>query len=127
VEAELGSDDLPDDYKTCIYRVVQEALHNCARHSQAKTARITVRRMPDRLRLTIQDDGLGFDPSQTKRLGLLGIQERAARLGGSCAVHSTPGAGTILSVELPFPTPDRKEAPDGSHSKARESYSHSAS
>jgi signal transduction histidine kinase len=102
VATDLGSDNLPDDYKTCIYRVVQEALHNCARHSQAKTARITVRQMPDRVRLTIQDDGLGFDPSQTKGLGLLGIQERAARLGGSCAVHSTPGAGTILSVELPF-------------------------
>jgi signal transduction histidine kinase len=123
VAAELGSDDLPDDYKTCIYRVVQEALHNCARHSQAKTARITVRQMPDRLRLTIQDDGVGFDPSQTKGLGLLGIQERAARLGGSCAVHSTPGAGTILSVELPFPStersPDRKET-------SSESYSHTA-
>jgi signal transduction histidine kinase len=123
VAAELGSDNLPDDYKTCIYRVVQEALHNCARHSQAKTARITVRQMPDRLRLTIQDDGLGFDPSQTKGLGLLGIQERAARLGGVCAVHSTPGAGTILSVELPFPStersPARKETPS-------ESYSHTA-
>jgi signal transduction histidine kinase len=127
VAADLGSDDLPDEYKTCIYRVVQEALHNCARHSQAKTARITVRQMPDRLRLTIQDDGLGFDPSQTKGLGLLGIQERAARLGGSCAFHSTPGAGTILSVELPFPGPGRKETPEGSHLKARESYSHSAS
>jgi signal transduction histidine kinase len=120
VAADLGSDNLPEDYKTCIYRVVQEALHNCARHSQAKTARITVRQMPDRLRLTIQDDGLGFDASQTKGLGLLGIQERAARLGGSCAFHSTPGAGTILSVELPFPGPDRKEA-------SSESYSHSAS
>ncbi|HLH43963.1 MAG TPA: sensor histidine kinase, partial [Bryobacteraceae bacterium] len=102
VAAELDSDNLPDDYKTCIYRVVQEALHNCARHSQAKVVRIKVQQDPDRLLLTIQDDGLGFDARQTKGLGLLGIQERAARLGGVLNVHSTPGAGTIVSVELPF-------------------------
>src|SRR5665213_2938325 len=102
VATELASEDLPDDYKTCIYRVVQEALHNCARHSHATTVRIRVGQEPNRLLLTIQDDGRGFDVRETKGLGLLGIQERVTRLGGQCKVHSQPGRGTILSVELPL-------------------------
>ena len=108
IAAELDSDELPDDYKTCIYRVVQEALHNCARHSHATTVRIRVGQELDRLLLTIQDDGRGFDVRETKGLGLLGIQERVTRLGGTCKVHSQPGHGTILTVELPF-TKDRPE------------------
>jgi signal transduction histidine kinase len=103
VRAELASDELPDDYKTCIYRVVQEALHNCARHSRAASVRISVEQERDRLLLDIQDDGQGFDARQTKGLGLLGIQERITRLGGTCHVHSQPGIGTILSASLPFP------------------------
>lgn len=102
VATELDSDDLPDEYKTCVYRVVQEALHNCARHSHATTVRIRVEQKPERLRLVIQDDGRGFDVRHMKGLGLLGIQERVVRLGGKSSVHSQPGAGTILSVELPF-------------------------
>lgn len=102
VVAKLESDDLPDEYKTCIYRVVQEALHNCARHSGATAVRIRVEQKPDRLTLVIQDDGQGFDVGQMKGLGLLGIQERVARLGGKSTVQSRPGRGTILSVELPF-------------------------
>ena len=57
---------------------------------------------PDRLLLTIQDDGQGFDVQETKGMGLLGIQERVTRLGGKCKIHSQPERGTILSVELPF-------------------------
>jgi signal transduction histidine kinase len=107
VAAELDSDDLPDEYKTCIYRVVQEALHNCARHSGATTVRIRVEQHPDRLTLIIQDDGQGFDVHQMKGLGLLGIQERVAQLGGKCNVHSKPGGGTFMSVELPFTDQNR--------------------
>jgi signal transduction histidine kinase len=102
VATELDSDDLPDEYKTCIYRVVQEALHNCARHSRATAVRIRVEQRPERLVLIIQDDGQGFDVRHMKGLGLLGVQERVARLGGSCNIHSKPGRGTILTVELPF-------------------------
>ncbi len=102
VATELDSDDLPDEFKTCIYRVVQEALHNCARHSHAATVRIRVEQKQDRLMLIIQDDGQGFDIRQMKGLGLLGIQERVTRLGGTSSVQSKPGDGTILSVELPF-------------------------
>jgi signal transduction histidine kinase len=102
VATELESDDLPDEYKTCVYRVVQEALHNCSRHSHATTVHIRVVQKPDRLTLIIQDDGQGFDAQHVKGLGLLGIQERVARLGGESKIHSQPGEGTILSVELPF-------------------------
>jgi signal transduction histidine kinase len=109
VAAELTSDDLPDEYKTCIYRVVQEALHNCARHAHAQTVRIRVQQRAgpqgsDVIALSIQDDGEGFDAVQIKGLGLLGIQERVHRLGGACRVHSELGKGTVLSVELPFST-----------------------
>lgn len=103
VATELESEVLPDEYKTCIYRVVQEALHNCSRHSNATTVRVRVQRKADKLLLSIEDDGKGFDAKQSKGLGLLGIEERVAQLGGSCQVHSGPGIGTILAVELPFP------------------------
>jgi len=103
VAAELASDDLPDEYKTCIYRVVQEALHNCSGHARATRVHIRVQQQPNRLALSIQDDGQGFDVRQTKGLGLLGIEERVARLGGKCEIHSAPGSGTIVAIELPFP------------------------
>ena len=110
VRAELDSDELPDEYKTCIYRVVQEALHNCARHSHASSVRIRVEQEQDRLLLSIRDDGQGFDALHNKGLGLLGIQERVTRLGGTCRVQSQPGRGTTLSVELPFALEHRSTA-----------------
>jgi signal transduction histidine kinase len=102
VVAELASDDFPDEYKTCLYRVVQEALHNCSRHSQATAIRIRVQQQTDKLLLWIQDDGQGFDVTQGKGLGLLGIEERVARLGGKCEIHSGKGSGTIVAIELPL-------------------------
>jgi len=101
VAADLHGDDLPDEYKTCIYRVVQEALHNCSAHAHAKNVRIRVQQESNRLTLSIQDDGQGFDSRQVKGLGLLGIQERVARLEGKCGVQSEPGRGTTLFIELP--------------------------
>jgi len=102
VAAELTTDDLPDEYKTCIYRVVQEALHNCSGHAHATRVQIRVQQQPNRLALSIQDDGQGFDVRQNKGLGLLGIEERVARLGGKCEIHSAPGSGAIVAIELPF-------------------------
>ena len=102
VAAETSSDDYPDAYKTCIYRVVQEALNNCSRHSDAKAVRIRVQEGPSRLSLSVQDDGKGFNFKENRGMGLLGIQERVASLGGTCQVHSVSGGGTLLSVELPF-------------------------
>jgi signal transduction histidine kinase len=102
VSTDLASDDLPDEYKTCIYRVVQEALHNCSRHSHATAVRISVQQEPERLTLSIRDNGKGFVVKHSKGLGLLGIEERAAHLGGKCEIHSEPGSGTVLAIELPF-------------------------
>jgi len=81
---------------------VQEALHNCSRHSQATVVQIRVQQEPHRLLLSILDNGKGFDVHHSRGLGLLGIDERVARLGGKCDVLSGPGSGTILKVELPF-------------------------
>jgi len=103
VATDLDSDEgLPDEFKTCIYRVVQEALHNSTRHSQAKTVRIRVQQNDDDLALMIEDDGCGFDVGHQRGLGLLGIEERVTRLGGQCAITSELGKGTKLSVALPL-------------------------
>ena len=101
VAAEQVSDELPEEHKTCIYRVVQEALHNSARHASAQVVRVSVRQEPDRILLSVQDDGKGFDP-QARGLGLLGIEERVTNLGGSCEIQSGPGQGTALQVVLPL-------------------------
>src|SRR5262249_14104043 len=102
VSTDLVSDDLPDEYKTCIYRVVQEALHNCSRHSYATAVRISVLQEPQRLTISVRDNGKGFDVKHSKGLGLLGVEERVAHLGGKCEIHSEPGAGSVLAIELPF-------------------------
>jgi signal transduction histidine kinase len=86
-----------------VYRVVQEALHNCARHAQAHVVRIRVRRDAGRVVLAIQDDGKGFDARRARGLGLIGMEERVNHLGGKFRVKSEPGHGTVLEAELPEP------------------------
>jgi len=119
VATELASEDLPDEHKTCIYRIVQEALHNCSRHSNATTVRVRVQQKAGALLLSIQDDGKGFDVHQSKGLGLLGIEERVAQLGGFCDVHSGPQIGTILTVKLPFNSPPSQPTKDQSETDSR--------
>ncbi len=102
VSADDGAGELPDDLKTCIYRVVQEALHNCARHSQARSVKVVVEQEASRILLTVEDDGHGFDARRVRGLGLVGMEERVNHLGGSFAVRSQPGAGTKVAVELPL-------------------------
>jgi len=101
VHAEDVSDDLPDDYKTCVYRLVQEALHNTARHAKARSVDIHLSQGADALRLEIRDDGQGFMPDLEKGVGLLGMEERVKHLHGSFSVDSRPGGGTSIRVELP--------------------------
>lgn len=96
------ADELPDSHRTCLYRVVQEALHNCAKHSKASQVRVVVHQGQDGLSLTVQDDGVGFDPVQEKGMGLLGMEERITRLGGSFSIGSQPGKGTVLTIHLPL-------------------------
>jgi signal transduction histidine kinase len=96
-------ESLPDAVRTCIYRVVQEALNNIARHSNARSASVNVRKIGDVLTLTVEDDGSGFDPARTRGLGLLGMEERVKQLGGLFEVKSTPAKGTVLRVTLQVP------------------------
>jgi signal transduction histidine kinase len=103
VDAEDVSDDLPDLHRTCIYRVVQEALHNATRHSKATQVRVVVRRDAAGVCVEIQDDGAGFHSRQEKGMGILGMEERVRHLGGELHVQSEPGRGTSVSIRLPLP------------------------
>jgi signal transduction histidine kinase len=97
------SEKIPDEYRICIYRIVQEALNNAARHSSAKNARVTVDQTPDKILVSVSDDGSGFDPQRIRGLGILGMEERVRRLGGSFSIDSKPGSGTTLKAEFPLP------------------------
>jgi signal transduction histidine kinase len=105
VAAEHVSEELTEDHKTCVYRIVQEALHNIVQHASARNVRITVAQESDRLLLSIQDDGKGFNPQQERGMGLIGMEERVSFLGGRLLVDSVPGEGTVLRVALPLPQP----------------------
>jgi signal transduction histidine kinase len=100
-------EDLPDEYKVCIYRLVQEALHNAARHAGAKNASVDVRREGGAVTVTVHDDGRGFDPTRTRGLGLLGMEERVKRLDGRFKIDAAPGRGATISAELPLPPGER--------------------
>ena len=100
---------LPPEVETAVYRIVQEALTNVAKHAQATRASVVLRHRGDSLLAIVEDDGRGFDveavlgtaPAE-KRLGLFGMSERAALLGGRFSIESAPGRGTTVFVEVPF-------------------------
>jgi len=98
-------DALPDQHRTCVYRAVQEALTNCARHAQASHVTVTVVSTGQRLDLSVSDDGTGLDASRRANgLGLRGIEERVKELDGTLIVGHVPGnRGTRLAVTLPLP------------------------
>lgn len=103
VTADEGADNLPDEHKTCIYRLAQEALSNAARHGNARNILVSVNTDPAAVRFSVQDDGSGFDKRLVRGLGLLGMDERVRRLGGWLRIDSQPGRGTTISAELPLP------------------------
>jgi signal transduction histidine kinase len=103
VSAEEISDDLPDEHKTCIYRVVQEALHNAARHANARNLHVIVKNEGPGVVFSVRDDGSGFDKRFVRGLGMLGMEERVRRLGGRLRIESEIGRGTTISAELPLP------------------------
>jgi signal transduction histidine kinase len=103
VVADRVPEELPEDHRTCVYRVVQEALHNASRHSGARQIRVFLQQVaPHRLRVSIEDDGKGFDPASATGLGILGMEERLLHLGGTMHVDSLPGRGAVISFELPL-------------------------
>ena len=99
------SENLPEEHKTCIYRIVQEALHNCVRHAGASVVRITVKQRAEDISVLIQDDGRGFRPEVERGLGLVGMQERVTHLRGTFRMDSQIGRGTLLAITLPFEKP----------------------
>ena len=93
----------PEDVALCLYRVTQEALRNISKHAAAKQAAVTLSGVTRGLRLSIKDDGDGFDPATTGKksgLGLISMRERVQLIGGRLWVKSSPGKGTQVIVEV---------------------------
>jgi PAS domain S-box-containing protein len=109
--------DSPDcgvskEVETACFRIVQEAVTNIARHSRARNVRLELHRRESELELLIQDDGIGFDPTvaheravRGESLGLVGMQERIAMVGGGLEIQSVPSGGTIVSARFPLMPP----------------------
>ena len=110
VESENVPEDLPDEYRICIYRLVQEALNNAVRHSGSRNAKVTVKQSANGIAVRVSDDGCGFEPSRTRGLGILGMEERVKRLAGTFTLRSKPGQGATITVGLPFPPASGKRS-----------------
>jgi signal transduction histidine kinase len=98
--------------ETSLYRIMQEALTNAARHAKASRVEVALGRQHDRVVLQIADDGQGFhlaenghSAGQRGTIGLASIRERALMLGGDCTIHSEPGKGTTVQVSIPVTGP----------------------
>lgn len=109
---------VPDDAEAALLRVAQEALTNVGRHAGAQRVTITLTYLDDLVLLDVQDDGIGFDPTSTRRdgrrvgFGLTSMRERMALVGGDLSVEGEPGEGTTIAARLPLstvrpPTPDQ--------------------
>jgi PAS domain S-box-containing protein len=105
----LDSERLPPAIETAVYRVVQEALTNVLKHAQARRVSVVLQRFSNQVLAVVEDDGRGFDAEALMgsaeaegRLGLLGMQERAALVGGTLTVESTPAAGTTVIARIPL-------------------------
>ncbi len=111
----VGVDEqLPPEIGTVVYRVVQEAFTNILKHARANNVSVVVERRGQRLRIIIEDDGVGFDPDETAGmsaegsrvngppLGLSGARERLTLVNGTLEIESTPGEGTALFIQIPL-------------------------
>jgi signal transduction histidine kinase len=95
---------LPDPQRTCVYRVVQEALTNCAKHSAATEIQVKVVRGRARLDVSVRDNGVGMASTiNHSGLGLTGIKERVKDINGSASIETRPGGGTVVRITLPVP------------------------
>ena len=101
----LENDRLLPEVETSIYRIVQEALTNVARHGHATRVAVLLERRGDRVLAIIEDNGVGFDRDEAAsrgRMGLFGMRERAEMVGGDLTFESSPGVGTTVFVEVPY-------------------------
>jgi signal transduction histidine kinase len=105
LDVDLGAEErLAPAKETAVYRVVQEALTNVARHARATQVSVTVSRLGDRVRALVEDDGVGFDPTVRPprgHIGIDGMNERARLVDGTLEVFSTPGTGSTVRLEVP--------------------------
>jgi PAS domain S-box-containing protein len=100
-----GNPDLPAAVEQAFYGIAQESLNNVFKHANARTVALTLRQDATMALLEIVDDGIGFDPAMRARkggLGVRGMEERAAQVGGRLIVQSAPGQGTRVRVEIPI-------------------------
>lgn len=102
----IGPGRLPAEVETTVYRVVQEALTNVAKHAGATAVSVVVTRPDGFVSVVVEDNGAGFDPGAAPkgRLGLLGMRERVELVGGTIEIESSPGAGTTVVAQIPIPT-----------------------
>lgn len=100
---------LPADIESNLYRIVQEALNNVAKHAHARQVSVIFEHRANDLKVIVEDDGHGFDPNdhhvRQHGMGLAGIEERASAIGGAVEVESSPGKGTTLFVRIPLLSP----------------------
>ena len=111
------------EIETALYRIVQEALTNAAKHGRASRAAVDVTEDEHHIHVLVRDDGSGFDPAtRTEGFGLLGVRERVELLEGALSVESTPGRGTTISAELPaLHRSDTAPGPDDQRARNRAS------
>ncbi|HXH23522.1 MAG TPA: GAF domain-containing protein, partial [Dehalococcoidia bacterium] len=106
VQASLCAEpDVAVEVKEAAYRIAQEALHNVVKHSQARSVRLVLAAEGDALRLTVADDGRGFDPDSDfpGHMGLRSMRERAERAGGTLTIDAAPGRGAAVTAVFPLP------------------------
>ncbi len=117
-EVDPSADSLPEAHRTCLYRVVQEALTNVSRHSGARKVEVVLQTIGGWVSASITDDGRGFSisPGQERGLGLIGMEERVKELGGSIRVISSPGRGTRVEIRLPRPAEPEVIGAQSTHS-----------
>jgi chemotaxis family two-component system sensor kinase Cph1 len=103
----MGEERLPPEVESNLYRITQEALNNCAKHAKCTRASIILERRDHHVILIIEDNGAGFDvPSEIKsncNMGLMSMRERAALVGGTFDIESTPTKGTTIFVRVHLP------------------------
>ncbi len=110
LQVEGNLEQLPDAHRTCVYRVVQEALTNCARHARATAVTVAVRGRRDHIELLVQDNGVGMPEDAARRgLGLIGIAERIGEMHGTVSLEPDAGGGTRLQAIVPIQASNRPE------------------
>jgi signal transduction histidine kinase len=106
-DLEVDAERLDPEIETAVYRLVQEALNNVAKHAEAGRVQLQISSEESRLAVLVSDDGNGFDPrGETGGFGLAGMRERIELVGGELQVDSTPGSGTRVMASVPLPAPE---------------------